>query len=610
MPLVADSIRSLMAGLVVAAIVVAGLVLGREVLIPFAIATILSFILQPLARWLSLRSLPYTIAVTAVFAGLIVLILAFSIILSGQLLSLTAGLSSYRANMIEKARILRGIGSGEGVIKQAVDTVDKLGREIGEELSKPASPPTAEQVVVSSATKTGGIIEYVASVIAPAAQIGLALLFTLFLLLQHQDLRDRLVKVAGTDNLSDTTAAMSDAGTRLSQLFLAQAMLNGGFGVFIGLALWAIGVPNPILWGITAAIMRFVPFIGSFIAAVPPIFLAACVDPGWGMAIATLLLFLVSEPVMGHLIEPIWLGSKAGLSPFAMVAAASFWTLLWGPVGLILAAPITMVIVVLGRYIGGLEFVSILLGDEPALAPEQELYHRILIGDSVAAADQIEEAMETASLGEVTDAIVLPALRLAALDQRRSKLDRQQAAELTTTLRDISGLVTDAARKPEAAPAGNAAPVLVVAARGAVDAAAAEYIAQIVPAATGCPSQAITHTTGLTALSDFSTSSEAPPNTLILATVGGIEQQHLRFIVRRAARDFPKSRILVLDSGGAIPSADDRAKEDALGDVTYCSSAAEMLSQIACVVPGARGERALAAATLREDLETTGVASI
>lgn len=596
MPLVADSIRSLMAGLVVAAIAVAGLVLGREVLIPFAIATILSFILQPLARWLSLRGVHYTAAVTAVFAGLIVLILAFSFVLSSQLLSLTAGLSSYRANMIEKARILRGIGSGEGVIKQAVDTVDKLGREIGEELSKPAAPPTAEQVVVSSTTKTGGIIEYVASVIAPAAQIGLALLFTLFLLLQHQDLRDRLVKVAGTDNLSDTTAAMSDAGTRLSQLFLAQAMLNGGFGVFIGLALWAIGVPNPILWGITAAIMRFVPFIGSFIAAVPPIVLAACVDPGWGMAIATLLLFLVSEPVMGHLIEPIWLGSKAGLSPFAMVAAASFWTLLWGPVGLILAAPITMVIVVLGRYISGLEFVSILLGDEPALAPEQELYHRILIGDAVAAADQIEDAMETASLGEVTDAVVLPALRLAALDQRRSKLDREQAAELRTTLRDISGLVADSARKPTAGrPAGNVAPVLVVAARGAVDAAAAEYIAQIVPTTTGCPSRAITHTTGLTALSDVSTSAEATPATLILATVGGIEQQHLRFIVRRAARDFPKSRILVLDGGGSTFPTDDRAKEDSLTDVTYCSSAAEMLSQIACVMPSAPGERTLAA---------------
>ena len=595
MPLLADSIRTLTSALIIAAIVVAGLVLGRDVLIPFAIATILTFILQPLARRLTQRHVPYSLAVTGVFSALIAAIVGLSIVFSSQLLELTADLSSYRQNMVEKARMLNGIGSSEGVFKRAIDSVDRLGREIGEELSKSKSLATSEQVVVTTSSGSSGLINHVASLVTPAAQVGLALLFTLFLLMQHQDLRDRLVKVAGTDNLRDTTAAMSDAGERLSQLFLAQAMLNVGFGIFVGIALWIIGVPNPILWGSVTALMRFVPFVGSFIAAVPPIVLAACVDPGWGMAIATLLLFVIGEPFMGHVVEPIWLGSKAGLSPFAMIAAASFWTLLWGPVGLILAAPITMVIVVLGRYIGGLEFFSILLGDEPALLPEQELYHRILVGDAIAAADQIEEATGAASgqktLGEVSDAIVIPALRLAAIDQRRAKLDRDQAKELRGTLTEISGLLaTMVDHKP--IPSADSPAVLVVPAQGPIDAAAAEYVASVVQATTSCPTRAITHTTGLTALSDLGAATGAEvgsagkaPSTIILITVGGIEQQYLRFFVRRAVRDFPQSRILLLDASGQPITAGARIKDAVTADVLRTTSLTEAMSQIVCVVP-------------------------
>ncbi len=607
MPLVADSIRTLTSALIIAAIVIAGLVLGRDVLIPIAVATILAFMLQPVTRWLTHRHVPHAVAVTGVFASLIAAVVGLSIVFSSQVLELTADLSSYRQNMVEKARMLNGVGSSEGVLKRAFDSVDRLGREIGEELSKPKSlTPDRDRVVVAEPSNTSGVIDHVASLVAPAAKIGLALLFTLFLLMQHQDLRDRLVRVAGTDNLSDTTAAMSDAGERLSKLFLAQAILNVGFGIFVGFALWIIGVPNPILWGCLTALMRFVPFIGSFIAAVPPIVLAACVDPGWGMAIATLLLFVIGEPFMGHVVEPILLGSKAGLSPFAMVAAASFWTLLWGPVGLILAAPITMVIVVLGRYIGGLEFFSILLGDEPALSPEQELYHRILVGDAIAAADQIEEATGIAtgkgdtgglvSLGEASDSIVIPALRLAAVDQRRSKLDREQAKELRETLAEVSALLA-ANGDPDRAPAAGAATVLVVPAQGPIDAAAAEYVAGVVQATTACPTRAISHTTGLTALSDLgagATALGAPatrpaglgeaPSTIILVTVGGIEHQHLRFIVRRAVRDFATTRIMVLDASGHQLTPADRDK-DAVSDVLRTTSLTEAMSQIACVMP-------------------------
>lgn len=580
MPLLADSIRSLASALTIAAIVIAGLVVGRDVLIPFAIATILTFMLQPVTRWLTNRRVPQVAAVGGVFGALIALLAGLSVLFSSQLLQLTADLTTYRQNMVEKARMLNGISSGEGVLRRAVDSVDRLAKEIGEELQKPDAAATTEQVVVTK-QQSGGLIAHLSSLLAPAAQVFLALLFTLFLLMQHQDLRDRLVRVAGTDNLSDTTAAMSDAGERLSQLFLAQAILNVGFGIFVGIALFLIGVPNPLLWGSVTAVMRFVPFVGSFISAIPPIVLAACVDPGWGMAIATLLLFAIGEPIMGHVVEPVWLGSKVGLSPVAMVAAASFWTLIWGPVGLLLAAPITMVIVVLGRYIGGLEFFSILLGDEPALAPEQELYHRILIGDSVAAADQIEQAASGGSLGEVSDAVVIPALRLAAMDQRRSKLDREQAKELNDTLSEVSDLIASEKDKNNEKTSG-APSVLVIPAQGPIDTAAARYVASVVQATTSCPTRAVSHTTGLTALSDIGPADA--PVTIIVITVGGIDPRHLRFIVRRAVRDFPQSRVMVLDAGPHRSEASDSETDMASADIR-ATSLVEIMSQIACVVP-------------------------
>ena len=243
----------------------------------------------------------------------------------------------------------------------------------------------------------------------------------LFLLLQYKDLRDRIVRVAGTDNMSETTAAMSDAGERPSDLFIMQTILNSSFGLFVGCVLMIIGVPNAPLWGVLTFVMRFVPYVGSYLSAIPPILLAAAVDPGWGMVISTLALFAIGEPMMGQFVEPFMLGKRAGLSPFAMVLSASFWTLLWGPIGLVLAAPLTLVVVVIGRYIPSLEFVTVLLGDEPPLSDQQEFYHFLLSGDAYGAIDQLEEAKETTPLGEVGDTIIIPALKLAAIDRRRGR---------------------------------------------------------------------------------------------------------------------------------------------------------------------------------------------
>ena len=298
--------------------------------------------------------------------------------------------------------------------------------------------PNTKVVVAKTADQSASLPWSELSILAaPLTQAALTFLFSLFLLLQYKDLRDRIVRVAGTDNMSETTAAMSDAGERLSDLFIMQTILNASFGLFVGCVLMIIGVPNAPLWGVLTFVMRFVPYVGSYLSAIPPILLAAAVDPGWGMVISTLALFAIGEPVMGQFVEPFMLGKRAGLSPFAMVLSASFWTLLWGPIGLVLAAPLTLVVVVIGRYIPSLEFVTVLLGDEPPLSDQQEFYHFLLSGDAYGAIDQLEEAKETTPLGEVGDAIIIPALKLAAIDRRRGRLDPAAVKELEETVDEV-----------------------------------------------------------------------------------------------------------------------------------------------------------------------------
>ena len=203
-----------------------------------------------------------------------------------------------------------------------------------------------------------GALESLQSLISPLlhplATTGIIVIFVIFILLQREDLRNRLIRLAGSHDLQRTTAALDDAASRLSRLFLIQLLLNGSFGIIIGTGLWLIGVPSAILWGILAAVLRFVPYIGAAIAAAFPLALAVAVDPTWSMLLWTLALFVVVEPIVGHVIEPMVYGHSTGLSPVAVVASATFWTALWGPIGLVLATPLTVCLVVLGRHVESL----------------------------------------------------------------------------------------------------------------------------------------------------------------------------------------------------------------------------------------------------------------
>lgn len=560
MPLLSDSLRNLAASLTVAALLIAALVLGRDILVPLIIAVLLAFVLSPIVRALTAIRVPRGVAVTAVIFILVGALVGFSYMLSTQLLTLTADLASYRTNVIDKVRAVTGAGTGDGAIAKAAKAVDSLGDAIDKEINAPAenSAPSSQRsidpqtIIVkqeAAAERKVGLLDYAPAFGQPLAQSALTVLFAMFLLLQYQDLRDRVVRVVGTAHMSDTTSAMSEAGDKLSQLFLMQAILNSAFGIAVGLALWFIGIPNAPLWGVLSAVMRFVPYVGSVLAAIPPLLLAAAVDPGWGMLISTLAVFLIGEPLMGHVIEPLVLGKKAGISPFAMIASASFWTIIWGPIGLILAAPLTMTLVVLGRYVTGLEFFSVLLGDEPALSPEEQFYHRLLSDDSISASQKFETALERNPIADVTDTLVLPGLRFAAIDHRRGRLDREQALQLAETTAHLRERITDLEDiDPEKQAGKGEAKILILAGRGPIDSAAAAFIASVLQSTLASSISVITELSGLTALSSARAQQKKDPvDVLIVATVGGMEQQQLQFLIKRAEKEFSTAQVVGFD---------------------------------------------------------------
>lgn len=572
MPLLSETFNKLASALIVAALLIAGLVLGKDLLIPLTLAAVLTFILSPIVRQLTQWRLHRALAVALVMLGLLATVVGFTGVVSTQFISLAAGMEGYRTNILEKVRAVTG--SGKSDISRAAEAVDSLSEAIQNEIAKPkpagttypsATPGTVSSgnsnvpagagptVIVTRAGQDDGLMAYLKQAGGPAGQAALTFLLTMFLLAQYQDLRDRVVRIVGTDHMTDTTAAMSEAGERLSQLFLMQALLNAGFGFSVGVLLWAIGLPNAVLWGLVTAVMRFIPYVGSILAAVPPILLAAAIDPSWTLFFATAGIFVVGEPLMGHIVEPLVLGKRAGISPFAMVTSAGFWTLIWGPVGLILAAPLTMTLIVLGRYVKNLEFFSVLLGDEPALSPPHELYHRLLSDDAISAANHVDSLLASSSLAEVTDKLIFPALSLAAQDFRIGRLDKEQIAELSETSVELLELLSEDRKVHHAEgdkdiSANSERNVLILPVRGAIDAIAARYLSHILKRSGAASSVSISASSGLTGLSDARALPESErPDAVILATVSNLDPQQMRFIVKRAIRDYSKDCVAIID---------------------------------------------------------------
>jgi predicted PurR-regulated permease PerM len=441
-----------LATVLVAAAIVAALYFGREVLLPMALAVLLSFVLAPPVKLLQRLYLPRFAAVAIVVLLAFGVIFGLATLMFAQVSQLAGDLPRYQSNLREKIQTLRGATTASGTLEQASQVLQNLQKELDRPKSaKPTSPTTPDAsslpdrpIPVEVRQPDPGALQTLATLIAPLihplATTGIIIIFVVFILLQQQDLRNRLIRIAGSHDLQRTTLAMDDAGKRLSRLFLMQLALNAAFGLIIGIGLWAIGVPSAPLWGLLAMVLRFVPYIGAIVAAIFPLIVATAVDPGWSMMLMTAALFLVVEPLIGHVIEPMVYGHSSGLSPVAVVVSATFWTWLWGPIGLILATPLTMCLVVLGRHVERLKFLEVLLGDRPALSPSESAYQRMLAGDPIEPTDQAQAFLKDGTLTEYYEQILMGALRLAWADSQRGRLDQQETQRIRDT---VSELVED-----------------------------------------------------------------------------------------------------------------------------------------------------------------------
>jgi predicted PurR-regulated permease PerM len=453
-----------LATVLVAAAIVAALYFGREVLLPMALAVLLSFVLAPPVRLLQRLYLPRFAAVAIVVLLAFGVIFGLATLMFAQVSQLAGDLPRYQSNLGEKIQALRGATTASGTLEQASQVLRNLQKELDRPKSaNPISPKAPDAsagadrpIPVEVRQPDPGALQTLATLIAPLihplATTGIIIIFVVFILLQQQELRNRLIRIAGSHDLQRTTLAMDDAGKRLSRLFLMQLALNAAFGLIIGIGLWAIGVPSAPLWGLLAMVLRFVPYIGAIVAAILPLIVATAVDPGWSMMLMTAALFLIVEPLIGHVVEPMVYGHSSGLSPVAVVVSATFWTWLWGPIGLILATPLTVCLVVLGRHVERLKFLEVLLGDRPALSPSENAYQRMLAGDPIEATEQAQSFLKDRTLTEYYEQILMGALRLAWADSERGRLDQQQAERIRNT---VSELVEDLESHNDSRPAAS-----------------------------------------------------------------------------------------------------------------------------------------------------------
>ena len=608
-----------------AAVVVASLYLARDVLVPFVIAVLLSFVLAIPVRKLQGIGLGRTFPVA------IVVMLAFSVILlvagilTMQLTDLAGDLPRYQTTIREKIASAKGAASGSGPLERVADMLQSLSDEVSGKAEREAPnartpvEATPEKPLPVEITKTrlspiSTITGYVTPILHPLATTGLIAIFTIFMLLQRADLRNRAIRLAGSHDLQRTTAAMNDAASRLSRFFLMQVLLNSSFGIVVGCGLWAISVPSPVLWGIMAAISRFIPYVGVVIAAGGPLILAAAVDPGWTMLATTAAFFAVSEFALGQIVEPLLYGHSTGLSPIAVIASVTFWTWLWGPIGLLLATPLTVCLVVLGRHVDQLAFLEVMFGDRPPLTVAESFYQRALAGDAGEMIEQADTFLKHHRLVTFYDEVAVKGLSLAQVDMGRGALDDERLgrisdamAELVAEMADHEGAVVDASAdkalakradgdegldetletadaRSDALPvlgpelvdeswrAENA--VLAVAGRNELDRAGAVMLAQIL-GKHGLPARAevaeVLTSTAVVALPDAST------RIVVLSYLDAGSPAHVRHAVRRARRRWPSATIIVGSWG------QDEAGAKTLCEVSRSDRCASRLTEAAAM---------------------------
>ncbi len=554
-----------MLAVLVAATVIAILYFAREVFVPITLAILLSFLLAPAVRWLRRLRVGRVTAVgfTAVLAFMA--IAGFAAVVVGEISSLAQQLPEYRYNLQTEIRSLPGIVPGGGVYRRATEMFRELSKELSRVGTQGAAesprsttgapePQPAKPMPVQVVEPEPGPLQIVESIIGPLLQPmaagGLVIVFVIMILLEREDLRDRLLRLAGRRDLHRTTEAMNDAAQRISRYLLSQLVVNISCGLPIGIGLTLIGIPNAALWGILVVLLRFIPYLGIVIAAAFPLALAIAVDPGWMLLVWTALLIVCIELLVANFVEPLVYGGTTGLSPVALIAAATFWTWLWGPIGLLLSTPMTVCLVVLGRHVPQLQFLNVMLGNEPVLTPVETFYQRILANDPEEATEQAEEFAKNSSLSKFFDEVAIPALARAQADSDRGVLSLEDRATFANAIECmVENLLED--EDAGAAPEHAAGPkpegfsgMVCVAGRNELDQAAALLLVNVLRMERhidiGAPLSADALSADTAYFPFFKDAS-----VVCLSLISTSSPARARFLVRRIRRRAPRARILV-----------------------------------------------------------------
>jgi len=612
-------------GMTLFVMTVATLYFGKEVLVPITLALLLAFVLAPLVkllRHLRIGRVPSVLLAVLLAVGVI---LAIGGVIGTQIAQLTTNLPQYAETVEKKVATIRRVTIGR--ISALTDKIGNNSRTPAADAPpSPQASPASQASPAPAAQQASSPLEfaqrYLSPVLSPLATFGIVFVVAVFALLQQEDLRDRLIRLFGTTDLHRATVAIDDGGRRLSRYFLTQLCINTGFGCVIGIGLFSIGVPNPVLWGILSTLLRFVPYVGALISAVLPVGLAAAVDPGWSIPLWTLGLFIVAEGVTGQVVEPLVYGHSTGLSPFSVIVAAIFWSWLWGPIGLILSTPLTLCLVVLGRHVDRLEFLDVLLGDTPALTPMESFYQRLLAGDPDEVQEEAEHTLKQHSLSTYYDEVALKGLQLAAQDSQRGVLNHSQLEHVKRTIKTLvdelaahddkqpktkAAQPEDNALAPEperrelpdnptpdgAAPAKadlppawqGDTPVLCIAGRGPLDEAASAMLVQLLGK----------HGMGAR-LTPYEAASRDRIETLGMAGVAMVcisyldiagSPAHLRYLIQRLRRKLPRGTPILV---GLWPAEDaaltDKAIQQEVGADYFTSSLREAVNACLKVARG------------------------
>jgi predicted PurR-regulated permease PerM len=442
-------------------VVIATLYFGRRIFIPLALALVLSFLLTPLVAWLQ------KIHLGRVPSVLVVLLLCFCLAagigwgVAGQLLEITSHIEDYRDNIEENIRSLHSHKNAPLI--QATATIQELNKELGTapaEAAKAArnkdgATHPAKPIPVQVTAPPTNFVQDLRTLLGPLAEpletAAVVIVFMAFMLIHREDLRNRLIRLGGQGQLTVVTQALEDANDRLSRYLFLQFLVNASYGSLFGLGLYIIGIPHALLWGALGALLRFVPYVGTWIAAAFPMAMAIAVFPGWKQALMAFALFAVLDLTIANIVEPWLYGSHTGVSPLAILVAAIFWATLWGPVGLILSTPLTLCLILVGRYVPQMSFLEVLFGDAPVLKPEELYYQRMLAMDPDEARNIAESYLEKNSLGSLYESVLIPALRLAEEDRHIDVLGDRSADFISQCTRELIDDLGDRTPPPESA---------------------------------------------------------------------------------------------------------------------------------------------------------------